>query len=206
MRRPLGLLFLLLVLAGAAAGGWYWWAVARFVESTDDAFVQADISAVSPKIQGYVRELRVSDNQEVKAGDVLVVIDDRDYAARVDEARATVDAQRAAIAMLDTRRVWQKAVIAQAEASTKSAEAELTRAELELARQRQLAKVDVSSRQKYESADADQRKAEAGLARSRAALAAERDQLAVLDAQRQQEKAKQQQAEAALKTTMEKLA
>ncbi|MGO8921084.1 MAG: HlyD family secretion protein [Stellaceae bacterium] len=199
MRKPLGLLVLLVVLAAGAAGGWYWWTVARFVESTDDAFVQADISAVSPKIQGYVRELHVTDNQEVKAGDVLVVIDDRDYAARTDQASATLDAQRAAIAMLETRRTWQKAVIDQADAVVASAEAELRRAQLDLARQRDLAKVDIASRQKFETADADQRKAEAGLSRFRAALAAEHDQLAMLDAQREQERAKLQQAEAALR-------
>jgi membrane fusion protein, multidrug efflux system len=199
MRKPLGLLVLLIALAGGAAGGWYWWSVARFLETTDDAFIQADISAVSPKIPGYVREVHVTDNQPVKAGEVLVVIDDRDYAARADQARATLDVQRAAITMLETRRIWQKAVIDQADAAVASAEAELHRAELDLARQRDLAKADIASRQKFETADADQRKAEAGISRTRAALAAERDQLAMLDAQREQERAKQQQAQAALR-------
>ena len=52
MRRAIGLAVLTLALVAAAAGGWHWWRTARFVQSTDDAFVQADISAVSPKIQG----------------------------------------------------------------------------------------------------------------------------------------------------------
>ena len=198
MRKPLGVL-VLLVLVAALAGGWYWWRVARFIESTDDAYVAADISAVSPKVEGYVREVRVTDNQEVKAGDVLVVIDDRDFAARLDQARASRDAQRAALMMLEMRRTWQKAVIDQAEASVTSAEAELRRAQLELVRQRDLAKADVASRQKFEGADADQRKAEAGLVRARAALAAERDQLGVLEAERRQDEAKLQQAEAAVR-------
>ena len=198
MRKPLGVL-VLLVLVAALTWGWYWWRVARFIESTDDAYVQADISAVSPKVEGYVREVRVTDNQEVKAGDVLVVIDDRDFAARLDQARASRDAQRAALMMLETRRTWQTAVIDQAEASVSSAEAELLRAHLELVRQRDLAKADVASRQKFEAADADERKAEAGLVRARAALAAERDQLGVLEAERQQDDAKLQQAEAAVR-------
>jgi membrane fusion protein (multidrug efflux system) len=180
------------------AGGWYWWRVARFIESTDDAFVQADISAISPKVEGYVREVRVTDNQEVKSGDVLVVIDHRDFAAKVDQARANRDVQHAALAMLETRRIWQQAVIDQAAAAVASAEAELRRAQLELVRQRDLAKADVASRQKFEAADADARKAEAGLARASAALAAERDQLGVLDAERRQDEARLRQAEASL--------
>src|SRR5690242_9444426 len=158
------------LLLGGIAGGWYWWQVARFIESTDDAFVQADISAVSPKIQGYVREVRVSDNQLVKAGDVLVVIDDREFLSKLDHAHANVAEKRAAITMLETRRIWQQAVIDQASAAVASAEAELHRADLDFARQRDLFKTDISSRQKFETADADRRKAEAALARNGAAL------------------------------------
>ncbi len=199
MRKPLGVVVLLVLVAAGAAGGGYWWRVARFVESTDDAYVQADISPISPKVEGYVREVRVTDNEPVKQGDVLVVIDDRDFAAKFDQARAHRDSQRAALAMLETRRVWQKAVIDQAAASVASAEAELQRAELELVRQRNLAKVDVASRQKFEAADADEHKAVAGLTRARAVLTAARDQLAVLEAEKRQDEARLEQAEAELK-------
>jgi membrane fusion protein (multidrug efflux system) len=205
MRKAIGLVVLALVLVAAAAGGWRWWTVGRFIQSTDDAFIQADISAVSPKIQGYVRDVRVVDNQEVKAGDVLVVIDEREFGARLDQARATLEAQQAALAMLATRRVWQQAMIDQADASVAGAEAEQRRAQLELARQRDLARADVASRQKFETSDADQHKADAALARAKAALVAERDQLAMLDAQRPQEEARQHQAEAALRLTQNDL-
>jgi membrane fusion protein (multidrug efflux system) len=205
MRKAIGLVVLALVLVAAAAGGWQWWTVGRFIQSTDDAFVQADISAVSPKIQGYVRDVRVVENQEVKAGDVLVVIDDREFAARLDQARATLEAQQAALAMLATRRVWQQAMIDQADAAVAGAEAEQRRAQLELARQRDLARADVASRQKFETADADLHKADAALARAKAALVAERDQLAMLDAQRRQEEARLHQAEAALRLTQNDL-
>ncbi|HTV36470.1 MAG TPA: HlyD family secretion protein [Xanthobacteraceae bacterium] len=198
MRKPWGILVLVALIAAGTAGAAYWWRVGRFIESTDDAFVQADISAISPKVEGYVREVHVTDNQQVKAGDVLVVIDDRDFTARADQARGSRDAAHAALAMLETRRNWQKAVIEQAAAAVASAEAELHRSQLELTRQRNLSKMDVASRQKFESAEADAEKADAGMNRARAALAAERDQLAVLDAERVQDQAKVKQAEAAL--------
>ncbi|HVO16162.1 MAG TPA: biotin/lipoyl-binding protein, partial [Alphaproteobacteria bacterium] len=89
---------LILVLAAAGAGGWYWWAVARHVETTDDAYVASDISVISPKVEGYVREVRVADNQQVKEGEVLVAIDDRDFAAKVAQAEATVAAEEATVA------------------------------------------------------------------------------------------------------------
>ena len=57
-----------LVLVGAGVGGWYWWTVGRFIETTDDAYVQSDIAVISPKVEGYVRAVQVVDNQAVQAG------------------------------------------------------------------------------------------------------------------------------------------
>ena len=205
MRKTVRLCLAVLVVLGAAAGGWYWWSVARFVESTDDAFVQADISAVSPKVQGYVREVRVGANQPVKAGDVLVVIDDRDLTAKRDQANANVEAQRAAIAMLELQRSWQEAVIDQAVAGVASADAELHRATLERTRQHDRPHRDAASRQELETADANALKAAAAQARARAALVAERDRLPLLEAQRSQEEARLHQAEAAVRLAQDEL-
>jgi len=79
------------LLASVAAGvlglgvdyGWKWWTSGRFIESTDNAYVQSDIVTVAAKVGGYVRMVPVADNQAVKAGDVLAVIDDEDFAAKV---------------------------------------------------------------------------------------------------------------------------
>ncbi|MGE5147617.1 MAG: biotin/lipoyl-binding protein, partial [Candidatus Eiseniibacteriota bacterium] len=92
-----------LVVAAAAGGGWYWWAVARHLESTDDAYVASDISVISPKVEGYVRDVKVGDNQQVRAGDVLVAIDDRDFVAKVAQAEATVEAEQATVATIDSK-------------------------------------------------------------------------------------------------------
>ena len=102
MRKVLFIILPVVVLALGMSGGWYWWNVLRFLQSTDDAYVQSDISLISPKVEGYIKEVRVADNQEVAEGDVLFVIDDRDFAARVGAAVVPVCAKlEAEIAELD---------------------------------------------------------------------------------------------------------
>lgn len=66
--------------------------------STDNAYIKADITLVSPKVTGYVKEVRITDNQPVKAGDLLVVIEQQDYAAKVAGAQAQVEALQGQIA------------------------------------------------------------------------------------------------------------
>jgi membrane fusion protein, multidrug efflux system len=116
-RRPLLLGAGALGLAGAAWLGWNYWTVGRFHVSTDDAYVQADNSTVAPKIAGYLDAVAVQDNQPVKAGQVLAHIDDRDFKAALDQARAAVEAAQADVehkkAALDT----QASVIATARAT-----------------------------------------------------------------------------------------
>jgi membrane fusion protein, multidrug efflux system len=90
IRRAILLAVGLIVLA--AGGFWLreWWLVGRFIEATDDAFVGADITTIASKVPGFVTRVAVSDNQRVRAGDLLVVIDDREYRAALAEAEATV--------------------------------------------------------------------------------------------------------------------
>ncbi len=185
-------------LLGAASAGWTWWTEGRFLESTDDAYVLADIAPISAKVAGYVRELPVGNNRAVKAGEVLAVLDDADYRARVDLAVAGVAAQRAALASNEARLVWQRSVIEQARTGIVSAEAELRRANPELERTRTLTADAWATRQRLEVAVADQAKAVAGLNRAKAALTAEANQLGVLEAQRHETEAALQQAEAQL--------
>jgi membrane fusion protein, multidrug efflux system len=80
-RASLLLMILLLLAASAGAYAWYYWTVVQFLESTDDAYAQADSTIDAPKVSGYPRDVQVSDNQPVRAGQVLATIDDRDYVA-----------------------------------------------------------------------------------------------------------------------------
>ena len=187
---------LVLVLGGLC--GWYWWEVLRFRQSTDDAYVQSDVSVISPKIEGYLKKVKVVDNQQVAEGAVLFVIDDRDFKAKVAQAEAVVATGEASIATYDSRLKLQQAMIDQAAAVVQSAEADLARMQQDYKRYSTLMTSDFASRQRFEQAEADARKAEAALAKSRAALAGEQNQLAVLRSQQHEEEAKLQQTRANL--------
>jgi membrane fusion protein, multidrug efflux system len=78
-------------------GGIAYWLAVRNYETTDDAFVAARSFSIAPKVGGYVTEVSVTDNQHVKAGDLLALIDDRDYRNAVDQAQAQVAVAQANI-------------------------------------------------------------------------------------------------------------
>ena len=198
MRSAALVILVAVVLALGAGGGWLWWTAWRYQQSTDDAYVQSDITVISPKIEGYLKEVRVEDNQEVAAGQVLLVVDARDFAAKVEQAAAAVATEEAIVATYASRLKFQQAMIEQATASVQSAEADLGRARLDFQRYVKLVTSDFASRQRYETADADSKKAEAALGKSKAALGAEQNQLAVIDSQKHEEEARLGQARAAL--------
>jgi membrane fusion protein, multidrug efflux system len=198
MRKALLLLLPVLLLVLGAVGGWYWWTDWRFLQSTDDAYVQSDVSLISPKVEGYIKEVQIRDNEAVVAGQVLFVIDDRDFAAKLAQAEAALATEEAIVATYASRLKLQQAMIDQAAAMLRSADADLYRAQLDHKRYAALVTSDFASRQKYESAEADSRKADAALGKARAALAAEQNQLAVLESQKLEEEAKLLQARAVL--------
>jgi membrane fusion protein (multidrug efflux system) len=199
MRRKLLLLLPVLLLVAGAYAGWQWWRVWRFQQSTDDAYIASDISLISPKIEGYIKEVRVENNQHVTTGEVLFVIDDSDFAAKVAQASAAVASEEAMVATFATRHDYQMAMINQAAAATHSAEAEVNRANLDQERYVSLATREIAPKQRYETAAADATKAAANLLRAQAALEAERQQLAVVDAQKREEEARLMQARATLR-------
>jgi len=198
LRKVLFIIVPVVALAFGASGGWYWWNVLRFLQSTDDAYVQSDVSLISPKVEGYIKKVKVTDNQEVAEGQILFVIDDRDFKAKVAQAQAAVATGEATIATYESRLQLQQSMIEQAAATVKSAEADLAREQQDYKRYSALMSTDFASRQRFEQAEADARKGEAAVAKSRAALGAEQNQLAVLHSQQREEQAKLQQARANL--------
>ncbi|MBV9551804.1 MAG: HlyD family secretion protein [Alphaproteobacteria bacterium] len=86
------------LLTAAIAFAFYWFTTLRWFEATDDAYTQADNVVIAPHVAGYVAQLLVTDNQRVKAGDVLVRIDPRPYKAALDQAVATQQKDEASLA------------------------------------------------------------------------------------------------------------
>jgi len=171
-------------------------------ESTDDAQVEADVVPIAPRVSGMVKRLLVVENQRVKKGDLLVELDDADYAARFDEMKAeleTAEAQAAAadaqadVAAASARGGFSsaqaqltgsaasvgnaKAQIAAAGAGLKRAEADVAKAELDYDRARELRAGNVIPQQRLDDAKAANDIAQAGLLQARANLAAAEDML-----------------------------
>lgn len=205
MRKAAILFVVAIILLLGVTGGWYWWKIWRFEQSTDDAYVQSDITVISPKIEGYIREVRVEENQRVAAGQILFVIDDRDFAAKVAQAEAAVATEEATVATFASRLEAQQAAIDQAEATVQSATADVDRTQLDYKRYAALVTTDFASRQRFETADSDNRKAGAALVKAKAALVAERSQLAVLRSQKREEEAKLLEARASLQLARNEL-
>src|SRR5262245_39052813 len=90
----------LLVLGAGAYFAQYWWTTGRYIVSTDDAYVGARSSTLSPKVSGYIAEVAVEDNAHIRAGDVVARIDDGDYRLAVQTARDQVGVQQATIERL----------------------------------------------------------------------------------------------------------
>ncbi|WP_051328756.1 HlyD family secretion protein [Geminicoccus roseus] len=190
-----------LAAAAIAAGGWagwQYWHLWRFVETTDNAYVEADTAPIAPKIAGLVQAVEVVDDQRVHAGDVLFRIDPTDFEATVAAAKAAVEAQNARIATIGSQIALQQTNIDRARAGVEAARAELQLARSEFARSDKLARQEWTSRETLERADAETAKAEAGLRQAEADLEAARGQLEVQRAQQKEATAALHEAQARL--------
>ena len=189
-----------LALAVAAGGyyGQYWWTAGRYFVSTDDAYVAAKNATLSPKVSGYISDIAVEDNAQVRAGDVLARIDDGDYRLAVQNARDQVAVQQASIQRLGEQVKAQAAAVDQAKAQLASAKAGLTRADLELKRQQDLATRQINSRQSLEQAQANYEQAIASVQSAQAAIEAAEANVQVLKAQQEEARRTQRQLETSL--------
>jgi membrane fusion protein (multidrug efflux system) len=167
-------------------------------QMTDDAYVRGDITPLSAKVEGYVKSVPVNDFQQVKAGELLVEIEDSDYRARVAQAEADLAGAEAAIQNLKSRKAQQHAQIEDAAATVEATAADVERTRLEAARQRTLLATTYGTQQKVEQTDADAKRFAATLARNQADLDGQKRQLAVLDTQELQLRADAKAKRAAL--------
>ena len=169
----MGVVLFFLVLFGARR----WW-FSRSHVSTDNAQVDGHILPILPKVGGYVAEVRVDENQNVKAGDTLVVLDDRDLRARLQQTDADLAALLATVSSR-TRVGQADAAVAQAQANAQKANADLARIE-------PLAIQNVVSQQQLDAARAASSAAQAQLASAQAALVGADARVAAARASRDQ--------------------
>jgi membrane fusion protein, multidrug efflux system len=187
----------LAVLAALVVGGVIYWLHARQFESTDDAFVDGYISRVSAQVSARVDRLLVEDNQEVKAGQVLLELDPRDYQARVDQARATLGQAQAAVLQAQSQLAMQQANVVQAEAQARVEDANLAQQQQDFARYRALDPRAIS-RQTVQNAGQSTKAAQARLDAARQAVASARAQVKTAAAQVDASRAQIGQAQAQL--------
>ncbi|HEX3862791.1 MAG TPA: HlyD family secretion protein [Stellaceae bacterium] len=187
-----------LLAIGAADYGWHWWTVGRFVESTDDAYVGGNVTALSPHVAGFVSRILVGDNEFVKAGQTVIELDDRDYRAKLAHAEAAVRHETANVANLRAQYALQQSTITQAEANLNAARATAGFAREEASRYRQLAATSYGSLQNDQKASAADRQAQASVIAAGAAAAAARQKLAVIDTETAAAQASLAQAQADL--------
>jgi membrane fusion protein, multidrug efflux system len=173
-------------IATAADLGYDYFTTGRYLETTDDAYVKADSTIIAPKVSGYIAEVAVTDNQPVKAGQLLARIDDRDFRTALDQAKADVAASEAAVHNLDAQIELQQPVIEQQAAEVDAAEANLKFAQQERTRYDDLMKTGSGTVQRAQQTDAALRASDAQLQQGKAALIAARKKLEVLDTQRAQ--------------------
>ncbi|MBM7060576.1 HlyD family secretion protein [Pseudomonas sp. UL073] len=195
--KPIVFTALALFIALAAWGAWHLLRDAT-AQSTNDAFVSADFTLVAPKVSGFLSEVLVEDNQRVQAGQLLARIDDRDYRAAVDGARAEVASAEAQLANVQATLERQQALITQAGASVQANRAEVQFAEHELQRYRQLVDRGAGTVQNAQQAQSRFDSARARETEQGAGLVAVRKQTDVLVAQRNAAEAALQRAKASL--------
>jgi len=211
---PLLVVLLAVAILATITRNWNSWEGGRIEQVTDDAYVRGDITPLSTKVAGLVKEVMVSDYQSVHSGDLIVQLDDDDFNAQVAQASAAVEAAKAAIE--DDRRQQElqdtrieralagvdqaNAQIAAAQAGKEAAQAEVVRTALERKRQeallptgsttQQTVEQAVANERRYsaelESRDADLVQAKTSLRSSELAVEAERRTKSVLESQEAQ--------------------
>jgi len=180
----LGLLIGAILLAAAGL----WWYLdyesrGKYMQGTNDAYVQADSVVIAPKVAGYIDRVFVSDNQAVRVGQPLVLLDPRDYRAQASQIQAQIEASRATANTVRSQVGEQQAALAQAQAQLNAADSDVAFASQEVARYQPLAATGAESRERLAQLRNQLRQAQAAAATRRAAVVAAQRRFGTLDSQ-----------------------
>ena len=151
---------------------------------TDDAYVTAHFATVAPRVAGQVASVPVDDNQQVAAGQLLAVIDDRDFRTALASAEAQLARDRAQVEDLTGTINRQPTIIDQSKAQVDSTAAQLAFAQANQRRYRNLASAGAGTDQDRQQADTALQQAQAGIASNKASEEAARKQIPIQEAQR----------------------
>ena len=167
-------------------------------ETTNDAYVTADFTLVAPRVAGQLSEVLVEDNQQVKAGQLMVRIDDRDFKAALMSAEADVTAEKASVANYEAEIARQPSLVDQARATLKSDGASIEFARANASRYQNLSEAGAGTTQEQQHASSTLAEQLAQQAHDRAALTSTEQNLNVLNTQRAKAAGALARAEAAL--------
>ncbi len=182
LKRIALVLAVIAVVAAIGYYGWIWYERTRTVQFTDDAYVRGEITGISPRVTGYATEVLVDDDIRVKAGEVLVRIDPRDFRMAVEKAQAALEQAKAALSQIEAQRQLENSKIAVAEAALRSAQAQAKNADITLARHTELLQRAAGPQATVDADTAAAASAHASVDQETANLAFEREQLVVIDA------------------------
>ena len=168
---------------------WTRWVGGAGWQSTDDAYLQADVTPIAAKVAGYVKEVPVQDYERVKAGQLIAQIVDDDYRATQAQAQANADAAAAQIQALEAQRTLQQANVQAAAAVVAATRANVDQNGRDIARQKRLVEAGSSSTEATEKVQNMRADLQAQLQQTRAQAEAARRQVEVLTAQIEQARA-----------------
>jgi membrane fusion protein (multidrug efflux system) len=188
------------VLVGISTQRWDTWTAGADVQTTDNAYVRAELSRISARVAGNIRMINVADFERVRAGQVLVEIDPSDCEAKEKQASAAVSFAQAQLGNLGNQVNLQKAAIRQAEAQLEVANANAALAKTEADRQRSLMETGAGTRQKNDQAKAAEQSTAASVLAGEAAVTSAKAQLQYVEGQSLQLKANIEAAKATLRS------
>jgi membrane fusion protein (multidrug efflux system) len=174
----------LAIIAAIVDSGHGYWTTGRFMVETDDAYVTADVTLISSRLQGYVAEVPFGENATVQAGDVLVRLDDGDYTIALEVAEGRVASAGETLNRIDAQVLAAQAGVAAAQAQHDMAIAQQRAAQSNATRVQSLASNNVAAQAQLDTATETLATATATVASADAAIASANAQVGVLKAQR----------------------
>jgi len=199
-RSPLRIIRVAAVAVALGVGAWACSSLSGSsnTESTNDAYVDADFTLVAPRVAGQISDVFVKDNQSVRAGQLLVRIDDRDFKAALMSAEADVTAARASVANYDAEIARQPSLVEQARATLKADDASIGFARANAARYQNLSDAGAGTAEEQQHASSTLAEQLAQEAHDGAVLASTEQNLSILQTQRDKAAGALARAEAAL--------